>query len=126
MANLLKTAGEWLGAQFNEHAATDVTYKRGTASASVTAHKGRCQLNVGGEVIRLGTEWRDWFIDYDDLVLTGHGRTLPEEGDLIEELDGSVIYVYEVMIPAAGDRHYDWTSADRRRLRVHTKQIKTR
>ena len=126
MANVLATAGTWLGGMFRNHASGQVLYKRGTASVAVVTHKGRTELHVDGEVVRLSSEWRDWFIDADELVLPAAGRTLPAEGDRIEETDGSTVYVYEVRPPAEGKPCYEWTNSDRRRLRIHAIEVTTR
>jgi len=126
MGNVLRTAGTWLGGMFRRHASGQVLYKRAAGTASVVAHKGRCEAHVDGEVIRFTSEWRDWFVDAFDLVLPTVGRTLPREGDRIEEMDGATVYVYEVMPPTGAERAYEWTSSDRRRLRIHTKEIDTR
>ena len=126
MANVFRSAGSWLGGMFRRHASGQALYKRGTSSVVLLAHKGACQVNVEGEVFRLSSEWRDWFIDENKLVLPGVGRTLPEASDLIEEIDGSTVYVYEVLAPLDEEKCYQWTSANRQRLRIHTKEIDTR
>lgn len=126
MANVLQTAGTWLGGMFRRHASGQVLYKRATAAAMVPAHQGRTQIMVDGEVVRLSAEWRDFFIDYGDLVLPAVGKTLPTEGDKIEHTEGTTVYEYEVMPLDQGSPCYDWTSAQRRRLRIHAKEIDTR
>ena len=126
MGNVFRTAGTWLGGMFRTHASGQVVYKRGTATVGVLAHKGRCQIVVDGETFLLSAEWRDWFIDLDDLVFPAIGQTLPAEGDTIEETDGSTVYVYEVLPPGEIESCYEWTSSDRRRLRIHTKETDSR
>lgn len=126
MANVLATSGTWLGGMFRRHASGQVLYKRGIASVSVASHKGRTELQIDGQIVRLSSEWRDWFIDADELVLPAVGQTLPAEGDRIEETDGSTVYVYEVMPPVPEEPCYEWTSSARRRLRIHTKEVDTR
>lgn len=126
MGNVLRAAGTWLGGMFRRHASGQVVYVRGERRVAVIAHKGRCEAHVDGEVIRFETQWRDWFIDVVELVLPASGRLLPAEGDRIEETDGTTVYVYEVMPPTGAERHYEWTSSDRRRLRIHTKEVDQR
>ena len=120
----IQSAGEWLGEQFAEHASVPVRYSRSSAATVLAAHPGRTRLEVDGQPVRLASQFRDFCLDADALVLPGLGQTLPAEGDRIEETgDDGTVHVYEVMPPMADEDCYDFTAGDRRRLRIHTREV---
>lgn len=124
MADLLEQGVSWLDGQIHAHAARTVTYRRGADSVQMAATIGRTpfeQVDESGFVHKV--ESRDFLLRTSDLVLGG-AQVLPAEGDRVEEIDGSDTHTYEVMSP--GDEP-PWRYSDpyRKRLRVHTKLVKT-
>ena len=122
MPDVLETSSAWLENQREAFMSRSVIYQRGNASVQVPATIGRTVFNLddgAGGVLR--TDSRDYLIRTKHLILAGT-PTLPQRGDQIHEMDGTVVYVHEVMAP--GDEpHYRFSDPYRRTLRIHTKQI---
>lgn len=121
MPNLLNTGMQWLGAQLQEHAAEDVTYRRGNVGVRITAVRGSKILRVSdgrGETKVIRPDL-DFLIRAEDLDL-GAGMTDPERGDRIEIEEGDGIAAYEVMAPAPGEPHY--RLPDGVTFRIHTRR----
>ncbi len=119
--DLLKTGSDWLADQLKTHAATTVTYWRGTESVELAATIGRSEWEVetaDGVVEKI--ESRDFLCHAADLALAGAPVT-PEPGDLIRETDGAVTRVYEVLAPA-GAPAWRYSDPYRKLIRVHTKR----
>ncbi len=122
--NVLESASNWLEDQRTEHASRAVTYERGVDTVDVSASIGRTIFDVDngfGVVERI--ESRDFLLLTDDLSLGG-GRTLPERGDRVKEVQGDSTLVYEVMAPGK-EPHWRYSDPYRKTLRIHTKHIAT-
>jgi len=122
--NLLERASNWLEDRRTEHASRTVTYERGANTVDVSASIGRTIFDVDngfGVVERI--EARDFLLLTDDLVLGG-GRTLPERGDRVKEVQGDSTFVYEVMAPGK-EPHWRYSDPYRKTLRIHTKHVAT-
>ncbi|MEO2031493.1 MAG: hypothetical protein ABGZ35_05360 [Planctomycetaceae bacterium] len=122
--NLLKNASNWLEEQRTEHASRTVTYERGVDTVDVSASIGRTIFDVDngfGVVERI--ESRDFLVLTDDLTLGG-GRTLPERGDRVKEVQGDSTFIYEVMAPGK-EPHWRYSDPYRKALRIHTKHVAT-
>ena len=116
MADLLQGAMAWLETQRREHASIPIIYRRGDASAEISATIGKTVFKVSDDYGRFQyIESRDYLIHAPDLVLDGQ-TILPEAGDEIEE-NG---FIYEVMAP---NHEPEWRYSDsyRQCLRIHTK-----
>ena len=121
MANLLSDAEAWLAGQLQTHVATTVTYRRGGAAVSLAATKGRTefeQIDENGFAQRILSI--DFLLPAADLILSG-AVTLPARGDTIEETIGSATHTHEVL-PIGTEPCYRLTGANRKQLRIHTKQ----
>ncbi len=122
--NLLEKASSWLEDQRTEHTSRAVTYARGIETVDVSASVGRTIFDVdNGFGVVERTESRDYLVLTDDLVLGG-GRTLPERGDRVRELQGDQTFVYEVMAPGK-EPHWRYSDPYRKTLRIHTKHVAT-
>jgi hypothetical protein len=125
MPNLLDTGAAWLADQRHKHLTRMITYRRGSQSVSLAATIGRTDFAADAAEPVIET-WQslDYLIRTADLVL-GTVTTLPLRGDRIEETDGAVTHVYEVMAPSG---QTPWRYADdfRRELRIHTKHVQTK
>ena len=122
MANLLRRATEWLEDQRTRHAASVVTYRRGSRSAEVLATVGKTAFELDdGYGVLVRHESRDFLILAADLVLSAQA-VLPERGDRIEGKQGEKLFVYEVMAPG---KEPCWRYSDpyRMTLRIHAKQV---
>ena len=122
--DVLEQASNWLEDQRTEHASRSVTYERGVDTVDVSASIGRTIFDVDngfGVVERI--ESRDFLLLTDDLVLGG-GRTLPERGDRVKEVQGDSTFVYEVMAPGK-EPHWRYSDPYRKTLRIHTKHVAT-
>ena len=124
MADLLKTASDWLEAKRKAYAASAVTYWRGGSSVQVQATVGKTVFDVETAAGVVETiESRDFLILAADLVLGGSVR-LPKRGDLIKEMAGSETLVYEVLAPG-GEPPWAYSDPWRKTLRIHTKHVAT-
>lgn len=120
----LEQASNWLEDHRTEHASRTVTYERGVDTVDVSASIGRTIFDVDngfGVVERI--ESRDFLVLTDDLALGG-GRTLPERGDRVKEVQGDSTFVYEVMAPGK-EPHWRYSDPYRKTLRIHTKHVAT-
>ena len=124
MSDMLKEGSDWLEEKRTEHASRAVTYHRGLFDVAVQATIGKTVFEIDdGTGILEKVESRDFLILAEDLVLNTV-RTLPKRGDRIRETDDDTVYVYEVLAPGR-EPHYRFSDANRKTLRVHTKQIDT-
>jgi hypothetical protein len=125
MANLLDTGAAWLADQRHKHLTRTITYRRGAHSISLSATIGRTEFAAdAGEPVIETWQSRDYLIRTADLILSTV-TALPLRGDRIEETDGAVTHVYEVVAPGG---QTPWRYADdfRRELRIHTKHVQTK
>ena len=100
----------------NAAAGETITYKRGTATVSVTAVVGQSQfdeVSTTGEIRPL-SKTVDFLVKPSALVLNS-AAVLPQRGDQIERADGSV---YDVLPGTEGTA---WQYSDGRKtfLRIH-------
>jgi len=126
MANLLEQGSRWLSQQMKSHAGSEVTYRRGAVSVTLTAVIGRTDFEVieqeTASLVRALS--RDYLIDAVDLVLAS-AQVLPERGDTIEEVSqDNKRRTYEVASPAPRTAHYKWSDPHHEKLRIHTKLVK--
>lgn len=123
MSDVMKTGSDWLMQQLSDKTSFAVTYRRGSATVSVTATLGSSAWEsdspTGGVIER---ESRDYLIDVDDLTLNGQAVT-PRRGDRIEETRGGTTYTYEV-IGDADRPPAEYSDRYRTKWRIHTEQIK--
>lgn len=124
MPDLMQQGAALVDGVRRSHLAHEVTYRRGMEAAAVPATVGRTvfeQTDESGLYTRF--ESRDFIFSRSDLVLAGAEAT-PEAGDRIEESDGDLIRVYEVMAPG-GESPWRWSDPHRTMMRVHTKLVST-
>jgi len=101
-----------------------VTYRRGEASAEVTATVGQTVFEVEDEYgVVMQSQTRDYLIAAADLVLAGQ-RIEPQEGDRIEERRDGKTRIYEVMAPG-GEPAWRPSDPAGQILRIHTKEVAT-
>jgi hypothetical protein len=124
MPNLLDTGAAWLADQRHKHMTKSIVYRHGDSGIVLSATIGRTEFASNSADPTIETwESRDYIVRTADLTFGG-AVMLPVRGDQIEETDGGVKHVYEVMAPAG---QTPWRYADdfRRELRIHTKHVKT-
>ena len=122
MADLLQTGSDWLADQLQTHASRMITYRRGVDSAEVQATVGRTVFETDdGSGVIVTSEVRDYLIQTADLVLAWL-QIEPAKGDRIEEVEGTVTYIYEV---ASVGSEPCWRYSDpyRKLLRIHTRLV---
>jgi hypothetical protein len=119
--NLLRQASDWLRRTRKEHAADDVTYQRGPASASLRATFGRVTYDVvSTDHYQVPQESWDFLIDAADLELDGVAAA-PKVGDRILVGDLGDALLYEVNNVAG--RCWAWSDSFQATYRVHTKLV---
>jgi len=119
---MLGQAAAWLDDVRAEHMTRTVTYRRGSDSVELSATVGQTVFRLTDEQgfeVRIVT--RDYLIAADDLLLAG-SQTEPRRGDRIEETDGGVTRVYELLGPG-GEPEWRWSGPNHVTLRVHTKEV---
>jgi hypothetical protein len=122
MTNLLQKASDWLEAMRTRHATCEVTYRRGSLSAIVSATIGKTIFTVDdGGGIATQYESRDFLIWAADLVVDGK-TVLPQRGDRVVETQGGKTYEYEVLAPGK-EPCFRYSDPFRKTLRIHTKQV---
>ncbi len=122
MVDVLKDASACLEGERNKVLTEPVTYERGSDSVVLNATRGRTVFEIDdgfGPVERW--EAKDFLVLAVDLILNGV-EELPERGDIIKDLQGLRIYVYEVMSPAQ-EPFFRFSDLWRETLRIHTKQV---
>lgn len=118
--NILVTGANFLATQMLAHAATEITYQRGTDTVNVGATTGATTWEVENELGAVEEiKSRDFFIRASRIILSG-GVVVPQRGDIIKETLGAVTYLYEVAAPA-GEDHYRYGDHAQNTLRIHTK-----
>jgi len=124
VTDLLDQGAAFLDAQRHAHMTRTVTYRRGTESTLLAATIGRSEFEQADEsgFIRQ-VETRDFIVRRADLVLGGL-LSLPKAGDRIDEPDGSLTQVYEV-ISIGIEPPFRYSDPYRRTLRIHTKHVGT-
>jgi len=122
MPDLLHNGFGWLSERRTESMARPVTIRRGASSVTVLATRGRSILENADEtaaIIRIET--RDFLVrpaDYD----FGDGPTLPQRGDIFEEVIDDTTHTFEVL-PENGMPCWRWSNGSRATMRIHTKAI---
>lgn len=123
MVDMFRTSSEWLERQRHSIATSDVTYRRGDRSTHIKATFGRTEYQQDdGYGVITRSESRDFLVRALDLVLDGF-VTLPEVGDLIEDVQCGTTYTYEVLPIGAQQAHYRYSDTFRQTLRIHTKLV---
>jgi hypothetical protein len=118
--DLLSQGAAWLAGIVMSHAATPVSYRRGTTTLQIVASKGRTSFDVTepeGSVLRVDSV--DFIVASAALDL-GSGLVLPKRGDRITDAQG---VEHEVSHPAGGQAPYGWCDPARQLLRIHTKRV---
>jgi len=111
----------WLQQQLHQHAATQITYRRGSESVTITATVGETAYDAddgNGFMVRYVS--RDFLVKPSDLSFGGI-VSLPVPGDLIEEASGHLKHIFEVMEPP-GRPHYKLSDPYHKLYRIHTKR----
>ena len=116
MGDLLRQGCQWLAGVLKQHAASQVTYRRGETEGLLSATFGRTEYEIEDDFgLRVAAHAIDFLILAADLE-PSFGT--PRPGDQIVA-DGQV---YEVL-DLAGQGHWRWSDPHRTTLRIHTKQI---
>ncbi len=124
MKDILRDGQRWLANKLTQHAAREVTYRRGTDEVKLIATIGKTLAEQdSGDGLILRMEIRDYLIDTILLRLAGQA-TLPERGDLIVETEGGLEFTYEVL-PIGNQRAWRYSDPFRLKLRIHTRLIST-
>lgn len=127
MTDLLRIGSDWLEDQRTKHLSRMVIYQRGVTgagelTAEVAATIGKTEFDVeNGHGVLERIESRDFLILVADLVLDGQA-TPPKQGDFVNETNGNVTHVYEVLAPG-GAPHFRYADPYRKTYRIHTKLI---
>jgi len=123
MADLLKSASDWLGRMFQEHASRSVIYSRDSAAVAVVATVGRTVHEVTNNLgIMVASESRDFIVPANQIVLTT-GQTEPQGGDRITDWQNSTEHIYEVMPFGKDSKCFRYCDADHEMVRIHTKEV---
>lgn len=124
MADLLDQGAAFLDAQRDAHMTRTVTYRRGIEGTPLAATIGRSEFEQTDESGLIHqVESRDFIVRRADLVIGGV-LSLPKAGDRIDEPDGSLTQVYEV-VSIGIEPPYRFGDPSRRTLRIHTKHVST-
>lgn len=119
----IKWAMERMAEYFRDFRHTPVTYRVGNQSiANLSATIGKSILSRDaqfGAVAVLHTD-RDFIISREDLVLNSV-EVEPNNGHLIDVVEGGVTYRYEVTNFGLSERPWRWTDEFRTRRRIRTK-----
>jgi hypothetical protein len=122
VTDLLRKSSDWLEDQRTRHAASTVTYVRGSQSVDLLATVGKTTFELDdGYGVLVRHESRDFLVLAADLVLGG-ATVIPDRGDRIRETQGDTTFVYEVSAPGK-EPCWRYSDAFRKTLRIHTKQI---
>lgn len=120
MADLLANAATWLAQQRTKHLSQPVLYRRDSESVTVFATIGKTEFEIDDEFgVVQRIESRDFLILTADLVLAGV-VSLPQRGDIIEEMSGRETLQYEVTAPGK-EPCWRYSDLHRQTLRIHTK-----
>lgn len=121
MANVIRTAQEWLNAKQKAFAGDAATYRRGAHSVELTVVLGAAAAaylpDFGGTSLR--RDEQEFFIEAADLVLSGSPAT-PTAGDLIDIEQGTATNRYRVSPPSEGEPVFSW-DVHRLRYRINAK-----
>lgn len=123
MADLFRTASDWLTGQRHQYATSQVVYRRGDRTVELNATIGRTQYEQDdGYGVVMRAEARDYIVRAIDLALDGV-QTTPEVGDRIEETMCGNVYVYEVLPIGSSEQHWRHADPFRQTMRIHTKLV---
>lgn len=104
-------------------AGRSIVYKRGVNSVTiddaVPGDEFRGSLVEAG--VSVESQSRDWLIEATKINIPNVGVTLPEQGDLIEEVVEGKTCTYEIMPLFNGDVPWRWSDRGQTRVRVHTR-----
>lgn len=120
MADLLRTGSDFLQDMQKTHVSQLVTYERGAYSVDVyatVATKPRETLDAAGQVVI--ADQTDFLIHTADLILNSVA-VLPARGDTITDQNGDE---WQVLPAVAGEDHWRYSDAYKRRLRIHAKRV---
>lgn len=123
---MLKRGAQFLASQTKQHAATRVTYTRGSEELEVYAGVGKTELDaVSGDGHTLYMQTRDYIFDREDLQPLSPGEMFkPIAGDqIIEEMPEGDDAVYEPA-PMPDGQSWRWVDASRLIIRIHTKRVR--
>jgi len=124
MPNLLDFGAAWLLDQRHKHMTKSIVYRHVDSAIVLLATIGRTEFGSDSADPTIETwESRDFIVRTADLTFGG-AVMLPKRGDQIEETDGGLKHIYEVMAPA-GQTPWRYADGFRRELRIHTKHVKT-
>lgn len=127
--NILQRGAQWQAdllidglTDESETAAVEIVYRRGAASASLSALVSLHQFDQEDTdgVITTVTA-REYTIRAAELILSGL-HTNPRPGDLIDEVIDDVTETYEVT-PVAGAQEFEPADANRVMLVIRTKRV---
>jgi hypothetical protein len=119
--DMIRRGSQWLGGQLARHAATEITYRQGSASLSIPgATKVRRDIDVldddGMMTVVQVYEWRCSANAFAVAAIK------PRMGDEIVEIEDGEESVYEVM-PIAGMPATQEMSTHGHRLKIRTKLV---
>jgi len=118
MTSPFETAAAGMAATLQAAAGITVTYRRGEASAEVTAVPSDREIEViGADGLPEIAHLRDWIITAAALAAFGD----PAAGDQIDETRGTTLYTWDVMPPTPGEPAFSPCDTARQSLRIHTK-----
>lgn len=120
MADAIRSGVAWLATQLQAHAGSEVEYRRGNATETVTAVVGRSVFeSQDSSGVTEAWEARDYIVK-----TTEFPHSEPIRGDRIVETVGGVETVFEVVAPR-GVPLFHYGDSFHQTIRVHTKRIGT-
>lgn len=119
MTSIFQRGAEFLSQKRHADASVAITYKRGSDQVEISATPGRADDDLS-EVseFTIDADRVDWIIRRADLVLDG-SETDPQEGDIVELVNGSKTQSYTVRRDQLGEV-YRFCDEFRVDLRFHT------
>jgi hypothetical protein len=100
-------------------AGVEITYVRGADTVTLTATKGRSDLETMTGDVTTVVRSDDWIVAAADLELSGDLVT-PKRDDKVKMESGGVVYVYAVTTPP-----YSPCDNERTHIRIHSKYVGT-
>lgn len=122
--NMLTDGVDWLSNQLEEHASTEMIYRRGSSSVEVPLTQGKSEYTTYDDEGNLVTKVTDaTFICPACRLMLGGKVVEPVAGDRIETKRGTKTLVYEV-VPRGNLQPFSLDSTGTM-LRIHTKLIQS-
>lgn len=121
--DMLARGAAWLEQQRLRHMASPATYVRDGVEVRVnaTSAKATAESDTTYESVTIDAAHKDFIIAARELKID-RACFLPRRGDLIKEIRGRHLYIYEVL-PLGSEAAFRYCDTNKAALRIHTKEI---